>query len=120
MSVHRRAGPARHPRAPAALAGDPHAGRLLVLRVDEHHVGDVDRAFLLDHAADRLRPLGAAYLLRALVALDDVQALDVDPGLLGVHAQDLAGLAAVLAADDDDLVVAADLRSHVRGPPAPG
>ena len=48
---------------------------------------------------------------RALVALDDVQALDVDPVLLGLDAQDLAGLAAVLAADDDDLVVAPDLQA---------
>src|SRR3954452_2700399 len=119
-SVQRRPGAARHPRARATLAGDPHAGGLLVLGVVEHHVGDVDGAFLLDHAADRLRPLGAANLLRALVALDDVQSLDVDPVLLRVDAQDATGLAAVLAADDDDLVVAADLGSHVRGPPAPG
>jgi hypothetical protein len=71
----------------------------------------VDRAFLLDDAAHGLGPLGAANLLGALVALDDVQALDVDPLLRGIHAQDPSGLPAVLAADDDDLVVAADLRT---------
>jgi hypothetical protein len=80
----------------------------------------VDRAFLLDHAADGLGTLGAAHLLGALVALDDVEAPDVDPLALGVDSEDLAGLPAVLAADDDDVVVAADLRSHVRGPPARG
>src|SRR4029079_9710185 len=101
--------------------GDADARGLLVLGVDEHDVGDVDGAFLLDHAADRLRALGAAALLRALVALDDVQALDVDPLLLGVHPEDRARLAAVLAADDDHFVVAADLGpTHVRAPPERG
>src|ERR671932_455664 len=121
-SVERGPGPARHARAAATLAGDPHARGLLVLGIDEHDVGDVDRAFLLDHAADRLRALRAADLLRALVALDDVEALDVDPLLLGVYPQDRAGLAAVLAADDHHLVVAADLRcvAHARAPPARG
>ena len=33
---------------------DADAGRLVVLGVEQHHVGDVDRAFLLDDAADRL------------------------------------------------------------------
>src|SRR5919112_1699944 len=114
--VDRRPGPARHTRARAGLAGDAHAGALLVLGIDEHDVGDVDRGFLLDHAADRLRALRLADLLRALVALDDVQALDVDPLPLGVHPEDRAGLAAVLATDHDHLVVAADLRcmSHAR------
>ena len=58
--------------------GDADARRLVVLGVEQHHVGDVDRALLLDHAADGLGALGAGDLLRALVALDDVQALDVD------------------------------------------
>src|SRR4051812_11289456 len=121
-SVERGPGPTRHTRAPATLAGDPHARGLLVLGIDEHDVGDVDRAFLLDHAADLLGPLRAANLLRALVALDDVEALDKDPVVLRVHPQHGAGLAAILAADDDHLVVAADLRcmSHARAPPARG
>src|SRR4051795_7581478 len=120
--VEGRPGPGRPARAGAALAADADARGLLVLGIDEHDVGDVDRAFLLDHAADRLGPLRPANLLRALMALHDIEALDVDPLLLGVHAQDHAGLAAVLAADDDHLVVAADLRcvTHARAPPARG
>src|SRR3954466_1201891 len=120
--VDGRPGPARDARARAALAADAHAGALLVLGIDEHDVGDVNRAFLLDHAADRLGPLRPANLLRALVALHDVQALDVDPVPLGLYAQHRAGLAAILAADDDHLVVAADLRAvtHARAPPARG
>src|SRR3954471_19000567 len=94
----------------AVLAGDADARRLLVLGVEQHHVGDVDAALLLYDAADGLRALRAGDLLRAHVALDDVQALDVDAVLLGVDAQDPTGLAAVLARHDDDLVVAANLR----------
>src|SRR4051812_30454652 len=119
-SVERRAGPARHTRARAALAGDADARGLLVLGIDEHDVGDVNRAFLLDHPADRLGPLGIRDLRGALVALDDVQTFDEDPGLLGVDAQDPAGLATVLAGDDDDLVVTADLEGHSRAPPGRG
>src|SRR5215207_10016133 len=95
-----------------ALAGHADARRTAVVRVDEHDVGDVDRAFLLDDAADLLGALRVGDLHRALVALDDVQPLDVDALLLGVDAQHLALLAAVLAADDDDLVVATDLERH--------
>jgi hypothetical protein len=51
------------------------------------------------------------------VALDDVQALDVDPLVLGVDAEDASRLATVLAADDDDLIVRADLQSR-RVPPS--
>src|SRR5436305_15182561 len=51
-------------------------------------------------------------MLRARVALDDVEALDVDALLGGVDAQDLARLAVVLAADDDDLVTSANARGH--------
>src|SRR4051794_4385016 len=99
---------ARDAVAPAVLAGDAHAGALLGLGVDEHDVADVDGALALDDAGLTLRRVGQ----RALVALDDVQALDVDPLLLGVHAEHLARLAAVLAADDDDLVVGTDLQTH--------
>jgi hypothetical protein len=93
---------------------------LLVLGIDEHDVADVDGAFLLDDAADRLGAVGALDLRRALVALDDVQALHVDLRLLRVHAHDATGLAPVLAADDDDLVVAADANTHARAPPERG
>src|SRR6476646_3108115 len=84
------------------------ARRLALLGIDRHDVGEVDRPLLLDHAADGLGPLGVADLLRALVALDDVQPLHVDLLLLGVDAKYAAGLAAVLAADDDHRVVAPD------------
>src|SRR4051794_806531 len=80
------------------------ARRLLVLGVDERHVGDVDGAGPLDDADLGVRVERA----RALVALLDVQPVDVDLVLLAVHADDAAGLATVLAADHDDLVVAAD------------
>src|SRR3954471_14818474 len=80
------------------------ARRLLVLGVDQRHVGDVDGAGPLDDADLGVRVERA----RALVALLDVQAVDVDLVLLAVHADDAPGLAAVLAADHDDLVVAAD------------
>src|SRR6478609_345355 len=84
------------------------ARRRVLLGIDRHDVGEVDRPLLLDHAADGLGALGVADLLRALVALDDVQPLHVDLLLLGVDAKHAAGLAAVLAADDDHRVVAPD------------
>src|SRR3979409_1029716 len=109
-----RARSPRHAVAHATLAGHAHAGRLLGLRVDEHDVADVDRAFALDDAGLALRRVRQ----RALVALDDVQALDVDPRVLRVDTEHLARLAAVLAADDDDLIVTTDLeRCHFRAPP---
>src|ERR1700689_1847258 len=75
----------------------------------------MDRSGPLNHAADRLRALGSRKLARLLVALDHVQALDVDPLLLGVHARDLARLAAVLAADHHHRVVATDLHHNTSG-----
>src|SRR5918912_2868998 len=105
-SVQLRPGLARHAVAHAVLTADADPRGLLRLGIDEHDVADVDRAFALDDAGLALRRLGQ----RPLVALDDVQALDVDPLLLGVHPEHLARLAAVLAADHDDLVVATDLQ----------
>src|SRR4051794_23706596 len=96
------------------------ARRLVVLGVDERHVGDVDRPGPLDDADLGVR----VQRRRALVALLQVEAVDVDALGLAVHADDAAGLAAVLAADDDHLVVAADLElgalalhelEHLRG-----
>ena len=49
---------------------------------------------------------------RALVALDDVQALDEDALLDRVDVEDAPRLAAVLAADHDDLVVGAHAETH--------
>src|SRR2546423_1895214 len=106
----------RHSVAVAALTGDAHTGALVGLGIDEHDVADVDGPLALDDAGLALGSAGG----RALVALDDVQSRDVDAVLLGVDSQHLAGLPAVLAADDDDLVVAADLQGHARAPPARG
>src|ERR1700742_3168105 len=98
MSVELRAGTLGHAPARALLgARRAHARGLVVLRVEDRHVGDVDPALALDHADLRARARGVG----ALVALDDVQALDVDATLLAVYAQDLARLPLVLAGDDD-------------------
>src|SRR3954447_12123730 len=93
----------------ARLHADP--GGLLGLGVDERHVGDVDRTLALDDA--RLRV--GIHRGRALVALDDVDALDEDAVALGLGAQDLAGLALVLARDHDDLVVTTDPHQSTSG-----
>ena len=45
-----------------------------------------------------------------LMTLDHVQPRDVDPLVGRFHADDLAGLALVLARDDDHVVVVTDLR----------
>ena len=47
----------------------------------------MDRALPLDHAADLLGALRTGHLLRSLVALDDVEALDVETVLGGLDAQ---------------------------------
>src|SRR6202012_4068004 len=98
-----------HAQALPVLNLNADASRLAVLGVDQHHVGDVNRPLALDHAA---RLLAGRGLGGALVALDDVEALDVDPLLLGLHPQHPAALAAVLAADHDDLVVSPDPCRH--------
>ena len=49
---------------------------------------------------------------RARVALDEVDPLDDDAIVLAEDAGDLAGLALVLAADDDDVVALSDARGH--------
>src|SRR5918999_4436218 len=94
--------------SPLLGAARPHARRLAVLGVQQRHVGDVDRALALDHADRRVR----APRVRALVALDDVQALHVDAVARAVDADDLARLALVLARDHDDLVVGAQLHGQ--------
>src|SRR4051812_19902613 len=105
--VQLRPGRTRHAVAGATLTGDADTRGLLGLGVDEHDVADVDGAFALDDAGLTLGSVGQ----RALMALDDVQALDVHPLLGGLDTEHLPRLAAVLAADDDDLVVTADLQS---------
>src|ERR687896_638993 len=111
MSVQLRARAAGHALAATLVARDADPRRLVVLGVDDRHVGDVDRALLLDHADLRVGPTGVG----ALVALDHVQAGHEDPILLGIDAEDLAGLALVLAGDDDDLVVGADAHQSTSG-----
>src|SRR5690349_18538967 len=100
----------------AVLDLEPDARRLPVLRIEKHHIREVDRPLLLDHAADLLRALCAGDLLRTLMALDDVEALDVHPIVPRIHAQDLALLTAILATDHDDFVVRLDACWHQRAP----
>src|SRR3954454_8223298 len=97
--------------APVLAADDADAGGLVVLGVEDGHIGDVDPALLLDHADLQVR----AARHGALVALDHVQALDVDLVVLDVDAQDLARLALVLAGDDDDRVVGLDAQRMRHG-----
>src|SRR3954463_9057370 len=111
MSVQVRSGALGDAHALAVLATDADARRLLVLRVHDRHVGDVDRALLLDHADLRVGTRG----VRALMALDHVQALDEDLVGLAVDAQHASRLALVLAGDDDHLVVGADLHHSTSG-----
>src|SRR3977135_4023972 len=70
----------------------------------------MDGALALDPASKLSLALGAGHLLRARVALDHVQALDHQAVLLRLHAQHAAGLAAVLAGDDLDVVARVDLQ----------
>src|ERR1044072_5642637 len=112
MSVELCAGALRDAHAVAVLvAAHADARRLVVLRVHDGHVGDVDRALLLD---DAHRGVGPARR-RAHVALDHVDTLDVDAVLLGVGADDLARAALVLAGDDHHVVVGADLHHSTSG-----
>src|SRR3954452_17727722 len=95
----------------ALVTAHADARRLVVLRVHDRHVGDVDRALLLDHAH---RGVGPARR-RAHVALDHVDTLDVDPIALGLGADDLARAPLVLAGDHDHGVVGADLHHSTSG-----
>src|SRR5215213_3445133 len=80
-------GSLRHANTPAVLTPDAHARRLSRLRVDQHHVRDVDRTLGLDDAADLLRALRVAERAWTGVALLEVHALDVDPLVLGIGAE---------------------------------
>src|SRR5829696_2158717 len=83
FSVELRARALGDPLARALLgAARSHARRLAVLRVHQRHVGDVDGTLALDHADLRVGPRG----VRALVALDEVDTLDVDPVPAGLDA----------------------------------
>src|SRR6478609_2688899 len=111
-SVQSRARAAGDADALPVLVLDADA-RALAFAVEDHHVRDVDRALALDHAAERRFTLRAGHLLRARVALDHVQSLDVDALVLRVHAQHAPALAAVLARDHLDAVARADLHRFV-------
>src|SRR4029453_6225356 len=112
MSVELRAGTLGDAHARALLgARGAHARGLVVLRVEDRHVGDVDPALALDHADLRVGPRR----VRALVPLDDFKALDVHAAVLPVDAEDLAGLPLVLAGDHDHVVVGADLHHSTSG-----
>src|SRR4029079_10978408 len=79
---------------------DPHADArgLVVAGIEQHHLGDVNRPFLLDDAAGLRALLRVLDRPRALVPLDDVEALDVDALLARLLTQNQAGLPAVRAA----------------------
>src|SRR5688572_9366055 len=102
MSVQLRARAAGDALAVAiGVTRDRDPRGFLVLGVDDRHVGDVDRPLLLDHADLHVGAAGQW----ALMALDHVQALDVHAVLARIGADDLAGLALVLAGQNDHLIV---------------
>ncbi len=74
---------------------------------DKGKTGKVMRVLLEDAA---LGGRGAAALLQ--VPLHDLDLLDADAALLVEDLEHLAGLALVLAADDDDVVALANARGH--------
>src|SRR5690606_14004313 len=99
---------------PAGLRGDAlllalgvalraHAGGLARRRVEEHHVGGVDRGLEGDDP-----PLGVDRGGLA-VALAEVDPLDHHAVRLAVHADDAPLLAALVAAQDADDVALADV-----------
>src|SRR5207245_5796473 len=79
------------------------------LRADELHVRRMQGRFALDDAA-----LDVLARVRPRVALDHVHALHDQPVVLGLHFQDAAALAAVLARDDEHVVVFPNWSSQTR------
>src|ERR1700739_1526527 len=92
-----------HALTAAVLALHADTRGLALLGVDQHHVGDVNGALALDHPARRAFSTRVS-ALRAHVALDHVQPLDVDTLLGRLDAQELAPLAALPAGDGLDFV----------------
>src|SRR5690348_1903849 len=80
--------------------------RIAALRIDQHHVGDVNRRLHLD---DPALLLGRA---RLAVLLHDVHALHDDATLLRVDADHFPALPLVVAAHDLHLVAAHDGHRH--------
>src|SRR4051794_36053557 len=104
-----------------ALAGDLHARRLVRLRVEQHHVRDVDRARLVRHAADLAGTLGVADRARPLVPGRQVEAVDDHAVALRLDGEHGAGLALFLAGHDLAGVALADLDAgHVVTEPPGG
>src|SRR5262245_4536728 len=91
---------------PVWLDAEADAGRLAGRGIGDCDVRDVQRSLFLDDAARLTRAA------RLGVALHDVDALDDDAVLLRQDGADLAGLAAVLAGQDDDVVAPANAGGH--------
>src|SRR4051794_34988539 len=103
---HVARGPVHADLAAALDHTEADLGRLVVLRVEQLQVREVDRRLLLDDAA----LLAHAGLL--LVPLGDIHAGDHRPVLLRSHREHLAALALVGAGDDEDAVALLDARGH--------
>src|SRR5687767_8972179 len=88
--------------AAVGLQPEPDARLLARLRVDDRDLRDVQRRLFVDDAAGLARPT------RLLVALDDVETLDVQAVVLGQDLAHAPGLAAVFPAQHDDGVAGAD------------
>src|SRR5918994_1353408 len=89
------------------------AGRAPAGRADDHHIRDLNRPGLLDHAPGLdlrgTHPARVAHRARPRVALDHVQVLDEHAALLRARLEDTALLAAVLAAQHLDEIAFLDL-----------
>src|SRR5439155_17213410 len=82
--------------------------RLVVRRVDQHHVRDVDRTLGLDDAADLPAALDVAQGARPLVTLLHVGALDPHAVAERIGAKHRADVAGALAGGDFDAIALAD------------
>ncbi|MPN61168.1 hypothetical protein SDC9_208902 [bioreactor metagenome] len=83
------------------------AGSLAALGANHLHLAGVKRGFLLDYAT-LLSLLAGLYMTG-----DDIDALDQNLALAGDGGLDLAGLALVLAGQDDNIIALFDVhKSH--------
>src|SRR5688500_7095537 len=118
LAIGAAADPDRDVLVPDVLALDADASGAVADGADDHHVRDVERRRLRDHATRLdLRAAHAARVpdrARLRVPLDDVQVLDHDAALGRARLEDAALLAAILAAQDLDEV--AFLHAHARPP----
>src|SRR5512137_245234 len=87
-----------HPR-------NPYPGTLVAALADHHQVGEVDRSFLRQNSSlDVLLRVGSGVLLLEIQAFHDCT------GGIRKHFEHLAGLAAVLARQHENLVVLLDMQ----------